>query len=51
MSTTHFKRVWKDKFANSIPNLGKESTRTATQFPTGRLYIPFTKDGVSTGLP
>ena len=35
----HFQRVWRQKFARSIPKLGKESTRTATQFLTGHCEL------------
>ena len=31
----HTMRVWRQKFARSIPKLGKDRTRTTTQFLTG----------------
>ena len=41
LPNTHFKRVWRQKFARSIPKLGKESTRTATQFLTGHCELNY----------
>ena len=34
-------RVWRQKFARSIPKLDKESTRTATQILTGHCELNF----------
>ena len=38
---SHFKRVWRNKFARSIPKLGKESLRSATQFLTGHCELNY----------
>ena len=38
---SHFKRVWREKFARSIRKLGKESLRSATQFLTGHCELNY----------
>ena len=41
LPTSHFKRVWRDKFAKSISKFGKESLRSATQFLTGHCELNY----------
>ena len=38
---THFKRVWREKFAKSTSKFGKESLRSATQFLTGHCELNY----------
>jgi hypothetical protein len=38
---SHFKRVWRQKFAKSISKFGKENLRTATQFLTGHCELNY----------
>ena len=38
-SQHHTMRVWRQKFARSIPKLGKDRTRTTTQFLTGHCEL------------
>ena len=41
LPTSHFKRVWRDKFAKSISKFGKESVRSATKFLTGHCELNY----------
>ena len=38
---SHFKRVWREKFAKPISKLSKESLRTVTQFLTGHCELNY----------
>jgi ribonuclease HI len=41
LPSSHFKRVWRDKFTKSISKFGKESLRSATQFLTGHCELNY----------
>jgi hypothetical protein len=41
LPTSHFKRVWRDKFTKSISKFGKESQRSAIQFLTGHCELNY----------
>ena len=41
LPSSHFKRVWRDKFARSLRKFGKDSLRSATQFLTGHCELNY----------